>query len=42
MLEVDNPPLVLFGIVMLAFLAPVLYSFFVDKFDKTNKQIKNY
>lgn len=42
MLEVDNPPLVLFGIVMLAFLAPVIYSFFVDKFDKNKPGIKNY
>jgi uncharacterized membrane protein len=42
MLEVDNPPLVLFCIVLLAFLAPQLYSFFVDKFDKTKPQIKKY
>jgi hypothetical protein len=41
MLEVDHPPLVLFGIVMLAFLAPQIYSFFVDKFDKSKPQIKS-
>ena len=40
MLEVDNPPLCLFCIVMLAFLAPQIYSFFVDKFDKNKPQIK--
>ncbi|SPJ18657.1 conserved hypothetical protein [Burkholderiales bacterium] len=40
MLEVDNPPLVLFCIVLVAFLAPALYSFVVDKFDKNKPQIK--
>jgi len=40
MLEVDNPPLVLFCVVMLALLAPQLYSFFVDKFDRNKPQIK--
>jgi uncharacterized membrane protein len=40
MLEIDNAPLVLFCIVLLAFLAPQVYSFFVDKFDKTKPQIK--
>ena len=40
MLEVDNPPIVLFCIVLLAFLAPQLYSFFFDKFDKIKPQIK--
>jgi hypothetical protein len=42
MIEVDNPPLVLFCVVMLAFLAPQLYSFFVDKFQKNKPQIRNY
>ena len=41
MIELDNPPLVLFCIVMLALLAPVFYSFFVDKFDKKSPQIKS-
>jgi hypothetical protein len=40
MIEVDHPPLVLFCVVMVAFLAPQIYSFFVDKFDKTKPQIK--
>jgi len=40
MLEVDNPPLVLFCLVLLAFLAPAIYSFFVDKYDKNKPQIK--
>lgn len=34
MIEVDNPPIVLFCVVLLAFLAPQVYSFFVDKFKK--------
>jgi flagellar biosynthesis protein FliR len=42
MLEVDNPPVVLFGIVLLALLAPVIYSFFVDKFDKDKKQVNDF
>ncbi len=41
MLEVDNPPVVLFCLVMLALVAPLCYSFFVDKFDKKNPQIKS-
>ena len=40
MIEIDNPPLCLFCIVLVAFLAPQLYSFFVDKYDKKNPQIK--
>ena len=41
MLEIDNPPVMLFIIVMLALLAPVGYSFVVDKFDKNKPQIKS-
>lgn len=42
MLEIDNPPIVLFCIVLFAFLAPQVYSFFVDKFDRSAKdQAKN-
>ena len=40
MLEIDNPPLVLFLIVLFAFLAPQVYALFVDKFDKDKPQIK--
>ena len=42
MLEIDNPPVMLFLIVMLALLAPIAYSFFVDKFDRDKKQIKDF
>ena len=40
MLDVDNPPLVLLGIIILVFVAPYIYSFFVDNYDKKNKGIK--
>jgi len=34
MIDVDNPPLVLLGIIILVFIAPFIYSFFVDNWDK--------
>ena len=40
MLEIDNPPLVLLIIVLAVFLLPQIYSFFVDKFDKSKPHIK--
>lgn len=40
MLEIDNPPLVLLGIIIVVFVAPFIYSFFVDKYDKGKPQIK--
>jgi len=42
MIEVDNPPLVLFCVVLLAFLAPQIYSFFVDKFQKSKPPVRQY
>jgi uncharacterized membrane protein len=41
MFEIDNPPLILFIIVLVTFVAPQIYSFFVDKFDKSKPQIKS-
>lgn len=41
MIDVDNPPLVLLGIILLVFLFPFLYSFFIDKFDKGKPQIRD-
>jgi hypothetical protein len=38
MLEIDNPPVMLFLIVLLAFGAPQIYSLFVDKFDRQDKK----
>jgi uncharacterized membrane protein len=40
MLDVDNPPLVLLGIICIVFIAPFIYSFFVDNYDKKSQQIK--
>jgi hypothetical protein len=42
MIEVDNPPLVLFCVCLLAFLAPQVYSFFVDKYQKDKPPHHNY
>lgn len=41
MLEVDNPPVVLFCIVVLVWIAPAIYGMFIDKYDKKNPQIKS-
>lgn len=41
MIDVDNPPLVLLGIILLVFLCPFIYSFFIDKFDKGKPQIRD-
>jgi len=40
MLDVDNPPLVLLGIIILVFVAPFIYSFFVDNYDKKSQPVK--
>ena len=32
MIDIDNPPLVLAGVSLLALLVPVLYSFIVDRY----------
>lgn len=40
MIDVDNPPMVLLGIIVLVFVAPFIYSFFVDNYDKGKPQIK--
>jgi hypothetical protein len=40
MIDLDYGPLALLLPIIIAFLAPVIYSFFVDKYDKKNPQIK--
>ena len=40
MLNIDNPPLVLLGIIVIVFVAPFIYSFFVDNYDKKSQGIK--
>ena len=42
MIDVDNPPLVLLGIIMVVFIAPFIYSFFVDNYDKDKKGVDTY
>ena len=34
MIDLDNPQLVYLGIILLVFIAPFVYSFFVDNYDK--------
>ena len=40
MIDIDHPPLVLLGVIILVFVAPFIYSFFVDNYDKGKPQIK--
>ena len=42
MIDVDNPPLVLLGIIVVVFVAPFIYSFFVDNYDKDKKCVTTY
>lgn len=37
MINLDNPQLVFLGIIFVVFVAPFVYSFFVDNYDKKNK-----
>jgi uncharacterized membrane protein len=41
MIDVDNPPLILLLPIIIVFVAPFLYSFFIDKYDKDKPQIKS-
>ncbi|BAP89301.1 putative uncharacterized protein [Burkholderiales bacterium GJ-E10] len=41
MIDIDNPPLVLFCIVMIVLIAPQFYALVIDKWDKNTPQIKN-
>lgn len=40
MIDIDNPPMCLLGIIIFVFSAPFLYSFMIDKFDKISPQIR--
>ena len=42
MIDVDNPPLVLLGIIVIVFICPFIYSFFVDNYDKDKKGVSTY
>ena len=40
MIDLDYGPVAILVPIALAFVAPFIYSFFVDKFDKKNPQIR--
>jgi len=40
MIDVDNPPLILLIPIIVVFVVPFIYSFFVDDYDKDSPQIK--
>ncbi len=42
MIDIDNPPLVMLGVITVVFIAPFIYSFFVDKTDKDKPAINTY
>jgi len=42
MIDIDNPPLVLLAIIVLVFVAPFIYSLFIDNYDKDSKGISTY
>lgn len=41
MIELDNGPIAVFLIIALAYVAPFLYSFFIDHYDKKSPQIRS-
>jgi hypothetical protein len=41
MIDLDFGPAALGGIIVLVYLAPFIYSLFVDKYDKQSPQIKS-
>lgn len=41
MIDVDNPPLILLIPIIIVFVAPFIYSFFVDNYDKDKPQIRD-
>ena len=41
MIDIDNAPLVMLGIIVVVFVAPFVYSFFIDNYDKDGEQINS-
>jgi len=41
MIDIDNPPLILLLPIIIVFVAPFIYSFFVDNYDKDKPAIKS-
>ncbi len=42
MIELDNPPLALIGVTLLALIAPIIYSFIVDRYAPNRYKKKPY
>jgi len=41
MIDIDNPPLILLLPIIIVFVAPFIYSFFVDNYDKDKPPINS-
>jgi uncharacterized membrane protein len=41
MIDVDNPPLIILIPIIIVFVAPFIYSFFVDNYDKKNPPLRD-
>ncbi len=41
MIELDNAPIAVTLVVLIVYIVPFLYSFFVDHFDKKSPQIRS-
>jgi len=41
MIDIDNPPLAMLIPIIIVFVVPFIYSFFVDNYDKDKPQIKS-
>lgn len=42
MIDIDNGPLALLGVILFVYVAPFIYSFFVDDYDKKNTPTDAY
>jgi hypothetical protein len=42
MIELDNPPLALLGVTLLALIGPIIYSFIVDRYAPNRYRNKPY
>jgi hypothetical protein len=41
MIDVDNPPLIVLIPIIIVFVAPFIYSFFIDKYDRTTPPVRD-
>lgn len=42
MIDLDNGPLVLLGLVIFVLVMPFIYSFFIDDYDKDKPKVNTY